>query len=108
MISAEWSGFVFGIMAIPFPPVLDGDFFTESPGRYLARGNFKRTDILLGTNREEGFFFILYYLSDTIQKQVSVGISTAIVLYILRRKHKDETLYDLYATGEAQLDPRSV
>ena len=68
----------FVISRIPFPPVLDGDFFTDSPARALARKNFKRTEILLGVNKEEGHYFILYYLSDILKRQVW-GLTNEIV-----------------------------
>ena len=70
LVNKEWDGVVFGIMGIPFPPVLDGDFATDSPARALARRNFKRTQVLLGVNKEEGHYFILYYLSDLLKRQV--------------------------------------
>ena len=34
----------------------------ESPANALRRGNFKKTRLLLGTNRNEGYYFLIYYL----------------------------------------------
>ena len=83
MVNEEWNGIAFGIMNCPFVPVLDGDFFpgnfflkqgpffdflcyidvcAESPANALRRGNFKKTRLLLGTNRNEGYYFLIYYL----------------------------------------------
>lgn len=75
MVNAEWDGIVFGIMGCPFTPVHDGVFFPDSPARALARENFKKTKILLGTNSNEGHYFVLYYLTDIFKKQEDISIS---------------------------------
>ena len=49
-----------GIMQFPFLPMTDGVFLIESPEMALRRGNFKKCDILLGSNKNEGNFFIIY------------------------------------------------
>ena len=36
----------------------------------MARGNFKKCRVLLGTNTNEGHYFILYYLTNIFKKQV--------------------------------------
>ena len=36
----------------------------------MARGNFKRCPVLLGSNTNEGHYFIIYYLMDIFKKQV--------------------------------------
>ena len=75
MVNAEWDGIVFGIMGCPFTPVHDGVFFSESPAKALARENFKKCRILLGTNSNEGLYFVLYYLTDIFKKQENIQIS---------------------------------
>jgi acetylcholinesterase len=75
MVNAEWDGIVFGIMGCPFTPVHDGDFFPDSPATALARENFKKTKILLGTNLNEGMYFVLYYLTDIFKKKENIAIS---------------------------------
>ena len=70
MVEKEWDGIVYGIMGCPFTPVLDGTFFAESPGRALKRRNFKRTSLLIGSNRNEGNYFLIYYLTNIYKKQV--------------------------------------
>jgi len=57
-------------MGCPFTPVYDGVFFPDSPEKALQRKNFKKTNILLGNNRNEGNYFILYYLTNIFKKQV--------------------------------------
>ena len=73
LVTKEWDGIVAGMMGIPFPPVLDGHFFTDSPARALARKNFKRTQVLLGVNKDEGHFFNVYYLSDILKNKVGIA-----------------------------------
>ena len=36
----------------------------------MARGNFKRCRVLLGSNTNEGHYFIMYYLTNIFKKQV--------------------------------------
>ena len=36
---------------------------------------FKKTKILLGTNSNEGHYFVLYYLTDIFKKQENISIS---------------------------------
>eukprot|EP00095_Tigriopus_kingsejongensis_P010296 maker-scaffold148_size310697-snap-gene-0.17 protein:Tk10296 transcript:maker-scaffold148_size310697-snap-gene-0.17-mRNA-1 annotation:"acetylcholinesterase 1" len=67
MVNKEWDGIVFGIMGCPFTPVFDGVFLPESPAKALEKKHFKNTNILLGTNRNEGYYFIMYYLTDVFK-----------------------------------------
>jgi acetylcholinesterase len=66
----EFNAIVYGICGFPFTPVLDGEFFPESPRRALARKNYKMANILLGTNKDEGNYFNIYYLSNILKKEV--------------------------------------
>ena len=47
----------------------------EKPAVSLKKKEFKKTNILMGANKDEGFFFIFYYLSDMFKKQEDVFIS---------------------------------
>jgi len=80
MVNAEWNGIVYGIMGCPFTPVYDGVFFPDSPEKALQRKNFKKTNILVGANRNEGNYFILYYLTNIFKNQVRVW--TLYILYL--------------------------
>ena len=66
----EFLSIVYGICGMPFVPVMDGEFFPESPRRALVRKNYKMANILLGMNRDEGNYFNIYYLSDILPRQV--------------------------------------
>ena len=52
------------VMQFPFLPVIDGAFLIESPEVSLQRRSFKKCPILLGSNLNEGSFFIIYELQD--------------------------------------------
>ncbi|XP_038079003.1 cholinesterase 1-like [Patiria miniata] len=39
---------------IPFVPVVDGEFITDNPINLLKRGEFKKSDFMTGTTRDEG------------------------------------------------------
>ena len=66
----EFNAIVYGICGFPFTPVLDGEFFPESPRRALARKNYKMTNILLGANKDEGNYFNIYYLYNILKNEV--------------------------------------
>jgi len=48
------------ILNFSFVPVVDGSFLVESPTESLAKANFKRAKILLGSNNDEGSSFLIY------------------------------------------------
>ncbi|XP_050460958.1 acetylcholinesterase-like [Cataglyphis hispanica] len=62
LVKNEWG--TLGICEFPFVPVIDGAFLDETPQRSLATSSFKKTNILMGSNTEEGFYFIIYYLTE--------------------------------------------
>ncbi|NP_001306897.1 acetylcholinesterase-like precursor [Saccoglossus kowalevskii] len=64
LISSEWFDDMHGIYRFPFIPVVDGTFLTETPQSSLERHAFKPTSVMLGTNKDEGPFFIIYYVPE--------------------------------------------
>ncbi|XP_028818345.1 cholinesterase-like [Denticeps clupeoides] len=48
------------LIALPFVPTVDGDFLLDTPAILLESGLFKKTDILLGVNKDEGSYFLVY------------------------------------------------
>ncbi|XP_076332894.1 acetylcholinesterase-like [Tachypleus tridentatus] len=72
MILVENESGSFGIVDFPFVPVVDGAFIDEHPSKSLERKNFKKTNILMGSNTEEGTFWIIYYLTDLFKRQEDV------------------------------------
>nr|ADA63843.1 acetylcholinesterase [Lasioderma serricorne] len=73
LVNNEWG--TLGICEFPFDPVIDGAFLDEHPSRSLANKNFKKTNILMGSNTEEGYYFILYYLTELLRKEEDVYVS---------------------------------
>ena len=64
---------VYGICAMPFVPIVDGNFLTESPDKILQTGNFKQTEVLLGANQDEGSYFLIYFLTHLFKLQENVS-----------------------------------
>lgn len=50
-----------GVLAMPFVPIVDGEFLPTDPLRMMETGNFKQTSLLLGACREEANYFLIYY-----------------------------------------------
>lgn len=48
------------ILNFPFVPVVDGSFLLEPPVESLIKSNFKRARILLGSNYDEGNYWLIY------------------------------------------------
>merc|ERR1719367_702973 len=75
LVNAEWSGIVFGIAEFPFVPVIDGAFLDETPRESMRTKNFKKTNIMMGANRDEGNYFIIYYLTELFKNEENVYVS---------------------------------
>ncbi|PZC86944.1 hypothetical protein B5X24_HaOG200211 [Helicoverpa armigera] len=82
LVNNEWG--TLGICEFPFVPIIDGSFLDELPVRSLVHQNFKKTNILMGSNTEEGYYFILYYLTELFPKEENVGISREQYLQAVR------------------------
>ena len=75
MVYNEWEGITVGLTIGIFTPIIDGSFLDEKPSVSLKKKDFKKTNILMGANRDEGIFFILYYLADMFKKEEDVFIN---------------------------------
>ncbi|XP_071497886.1 cholinesterase-like [Diadema antillarum] len=51
-----------GTYIFPFVAVVDGEFLTETPTAALMRGAFEEMTVMVGTNTNEGSFFMVYYM----------------------------------------------
>lgn len=73
MVNSETGNF--GVVEFAFVPVVDGAFLDETPHESLASKNFKKTPVLLGSNRDEGTYFLIYYLTELFRRDESVYLS---------------------------------
>lgn len=48
------------LLSVKFGPTVDGDFLTDMPDTLLQLGQFKKTQILVGVNKDEGTAFLVY------------------------------------------------
>jgi len=55
----QWKSYS-GILRFPSAPTIDGLFLPKHPDDLLKDGAFKNATILVGTNQDEGTYFILY------------------------------------------------
>ncbi|XP_044730574.1 acetylcholinesterase-like [Chrysoperla carnea] len=82
LVNNEWG--TLGICEFPFVPVIDGSFLDETPQKSLALKNFKKTSILMGSNSEEGYYFMIYYLTELFRKEENVYVSREEFLQAVR------------------------
>jgi len=75
LVNREWDGIVFGCAEFPFVPIIDGSFLDETPQKSLDTKNFKKTNIMMGANKDEGVFFIMYYLTELFKKEETVFVN---------------------------------
>jgi len=50
------------VKVFPWAPTVDGNFLIDTPYNMLKTGRFQKKDALLGVNRDEGTFWILFAL----------------------------------------------
>ena len=68
-----------GILQFPFLPVVDREFLPQRPELMLEHRSFKRCPILLGSNRNEGSWFVVYELSDRLTESSPGGTHRVIL-----------------------------
>lgn len=73
LVQKEWV--VEGVCDFPFVPVVDGYFLQCDPQDCARSSNFKNASVIMGSNSEEGFYFIMYFLTDLLRKEENVLIS---------------------------------
>ena len=75
MVYKEWDGITMGLTIGIFTPIVDGFFLDDKPELSLKKKAFKKTNILMGTNKDMGNFDIFYYLADIFPKEEDVYIN---------------------------------
>ncbi|VDP43772.1 unnamed protein product [Soboliphyme baturini] len=66
LLENEWVTYEF--LDFPWTPVVDHYFLMEDPRSMLQAGNFKRTELLVGSNMDESVYFIVYYVDKIFKK----------------------------------------
>jgi len=71
IVLKEWNGITHGFTGGigVFVPIVDGAFLDENPGAAMRLEHFKKTNILLGSNMDEGNYFILYFWADMFPRE---------------------------------------
>lgn len=46
----------------------------ETPQKTMTHGRFKKTEILMGSNTEEGYYFLIYHLTELFRKEEGVTV----------------------------------
>ncbi|XP_069689677.1 acetylcholinesterase-like [Periplaneta americana] len=63
----QWNSY-WGILGFPSAPTIDGVFLPKHPMELLRDGDYEDTEILIGSNQDEGTYFILYDFMDFFEK----------------------------------------
>ncbi|XP_015603325.1 acetylcholinesterase [Cephus cinctus] len=63
----QWNSYT-GILGFPCAPTIDGVFLPKHPLDLIKEGDFQETEILIGNNKNEGTYFILYDFIDYFEK----------------------------------------
>ncbi|XP_018327669.1 acetylcholinesterase [Agrilus planipennis] len=65
--SQQWNSYS-GILGFPSAPTIDGVFLPKHPIEMMNEGDYEDMEILLGSNNDEGTYFILYDFIDYFEK----------------------------------------
>ncbi|KRZ73534.1 Acetylcholinesterase 1 [Trichinella papuae] len=66
LLQHEWVTYEF--LDFPWTPVVDHHFLTEQPKALLESGQFKKCELLLGSNHDESIYFIVYYVDKIFKR----------------------------------------
>jgi carboxylesterase type B len=91
-----------GPMFFLLMPVIDGTFLPDNPITMLKTGNFKKCPLLLGANRDEGSYFLVYAQGN----EKTPGNAMPDVNYATFLKHLE--LYYTYIPSYPYKTPRIV
>ena len=85
-------GFMTGYCEFAFVPVVDGAFLVETPRVSLASGNFKKVNLLMGSNKDEGYFYLTYFLTDHFGLRNNPPVTHEMFLDAVQQLHPRFTL----------------
>ncbi|OXA46739.1 Acetylcholinesterase [Folsomia candida] len=64
----QWNSYA-KILQFFSAPTIDGEFIPRDPMEMLAKGDFKKVPLLIGSNHDEGTYFILYDFIEQFTKE---------------------------------------
>ncbi len=97
ILNNEWVDANF--MVFPWAPTVDGDFLTDTPYNLLKQNKFKLKDSILGVNKDEGTYWILYVLpglskdDESLQSFGMFKSAVDVVDWDLSNQTRDEIRY---------------
>lgn len=65
----------FAVVEFAFTPIVDGVFLDDLPEKLLENHDFKRTRLMMGSNKDEGTYFIIYYLTNLFKNSEDVYLT---------------------------------
>jgi len=89
LVAAEWNGITHGFTGSigVFVPIIDGSFLDTTPETAMKQEKFKKTNILLGSNKDEGFYFVLYFFPKMFPRADEVFINRSDFLKAIKDAH---------------------
>nr|WGO51547.1 acetylcholinesterase [Lygus pratensis] len=86
----QWNSYS-GILGFPSAPTIDGHFLPKDPMELLMEGDFPETEILIGSNLDEGTYFLLYDFIDYFSKDNLVKLQRDKYLELVNTIFKNMT-----------------
>lgn len=84
-------GFTSGFCEFAFVPIVDGSFLPEHPEEAMQAGNFKPTNLLVGSNSDEGYFYLTYFLNDYFGLRENPRVTRQMFLEAIPQLHARHT-----------------
>nr|ABB76665.1 acetylcholinesterase 2 [Cydia pomonella] len=84
----QWNSYT-GILGFPSAPTVDGVFLPKDPDTMMKEGSIHNTEVLLGSNQDEGTYFLLYDFLDYFEKDGPSFLQREKFLEIINTIFKD-------------------
>ncbi|KAF5282152.1 hypothetical protein FQR65_LT02849 [Abscondita terminalis] len=85
-----------GLLNFPFLPVKDG-ITVGDISHQLTHGDFKKTDILLGANGNEGNYFLIYTIPDVFKNEENITVTYENLVDVVRKSNPDRSEIEIQA-----------
>ncbi|KAK8750435.1 hypothetical protein OTU49_014826 [Cherax quadricarinatus] len=84
----QWNSY-FGLLQFPSTPIVDGAFLPDDPLEMVKRKEVKKTEVLIGSNLDEGTYFMLYDFLSYFNKDEATDLQRDKFLEIINEIFKD-------------------